>query len=281
MVRKPAVGPAFNGASAMKSPFPGMDPYLEQFWLDVHARLVTYACDQLQDRLPTDLIARMEERVYVETPEGERRSMHPDVRVLDRETGQAATASALDGIAVAEPEVVHINQDEPVTETYIEIREARSGHRVITAIEFLSPSNKTPGPGQDLYLQKEKELRLAGVNLVEIDLVRSGRRILAGSPHTIPNPRQTAYIACVRRGRQPTRLEFYRLPLGERLKAIRIPLRETDTDVALDLQALVDQAYRLGRYELEFDYSQPPDPLLEGADAAWADELLRSQGLRH
>ena len=41
----------------MASPFPGMDPYLERFWGDVHSRLVTYACDQIQERLPVDLIA--------------------------------------------------------------------------------------------------------------------------------------------------------------------------------------------------------------------------------
>ena len=32
----------------MASPFPGMDPYLEQFWGDVHHALITYARDQLQ-----------------------------------------------------------------------------------------------------------------------------------------------------------------------------------------------------------------------------------------
>ena len=30
---------------AMRSPFPGMDPYLEQFWGDVHHRLITYASE--------------------------------------------------------------------------------------------------------------------------------------------------------------------------------------------------------------------------------------------
>jgi hypothetical protein len=264
----------------MASPFPGMDPYLERFWGDVHARLVTYACDQLQERLPADLIARMQERVYVETPEGPGRSVHPDVRVVERGRGPAGAAPALNGIAVAEPEIVVVPASDPVTETYLEILEARSGHRVITAIEFLSPINKMPGPGQDLYLQKEKELRQARVSLVEIDLVRSGRRILGGATYSIPHPQQTAYIACVRRAPESHRYEVYRLPLRERLKAIRIPLRESDTDVPLDLQALVDLAYRHGRYEQELDYRQPPDPQLDADDAAWAEELLRSRGLR-
>ena len=39
----------------MKSPFPGMDPYLEQSWRDVHAALIIYSRDQLQSQLPEDL----------------------------------------------------------------------------------------------------------------------------------------------------------------------------------------------------------------------------------
>jgi len=50
----------------MKSPFPGMDPYLEAHWLDVHSRLVAYAADALNEVLPETLVARMEERVAVE-----------------------------------------------------------------------------------------------------------------------------------------------------------------------------------------------------------------------
>src|SRR5438309_7193288 len=123
-----------RGDVLMASPFPGMDPYLERFRGDVHARLVTYACDQLQERLPADLIARMQERVYVETPEGPGRSMHPDVRVVERGRGLAGVATALNGIAVAEPEIVLVPAPDPVTETYLEIVEARSGRRVITAI---------------------------------------------------------------------------------------------------------------------------------------------------
>ncbi|HMC88380.1 MAG TPA: DUF4058 family protein, partial [Gemmataceae bacterium] len=193
----------------MASPFPGMDPYLERFGSDVHARLVTYACDQLQERLPPDLIARMQERIYVETPEGPGRSMHPDVRVVEKGRRQTGVATALNGIAVAEPEIVLVSSDEPQTETYLEIVEARSGHRVITGIEFLSPSNKTPGPGQDLYLQKEKELREGRVSLVEIDLVRSGQRILGGAKYSLPNPNRTTYVACVRRAGQTQQYEVY------------------------------------------------------------------------
>jgi Protein of unknown function (DUF4058) len=47
----------------MKSPFPGMDPYLEAHWLDVHPRLIVEASTVIQDQLGDDLVARIEERL--------------------------------------------------------------------------------------------------------------------------------------------------------------------------------------------------------------------------
>ena len=49
---------------AMKSPFPGMDPYLERHWGDVHQALVTYIRDQLQASLPDDLRADARAGLY-------------------------------------------------------------------------------------------------------------------------------------------------------------------------------------------------------------------------
>ena len=48
----------------MKSPFPGMDPYLEWYWGDVHTRLTTYASNQLAAQLPSDLRVRIEKARY-------------------------------------------------------------------------------------------------------------------------------------------------------------------------------------------------------------------------
>jgi hypothetical protein len=79
----------------MPSPFPGMDPYLEQFWGDVHQSLITYARDQLQEVLPGDLRARIQERVFVELPNGLERNMYPDIRVVERgrRSGRGRTAA--------------------------------------------------------------------------------------------------------------------------------------------------------------------------------------------
>jgi hypothetical protein len=262
----------------MKSPFPGMDPYLEQHWSDVHSSLVIYSRDRLQPRLAGDLRARVEERVFVETEEGQYRTIYPDVRVVETSRGSSPAAASEPGIAVEDPLVVEFG-DEPATQGYIEIVDAASGNRVITVIEFISPSNKMRGEGRDLYLKKRREVMRAGASLVEIDLTRAGYRDLPLPPGRFPRSHQTTYQAGVRRSWKPTQYEIYRVPLRQPLPTIRIPLRPTDADVPLELQAIIEQCYENGRYD-SLDYRVPPEPPLDPDDAAWADELLRAAGRR-
>src|SRR5579872_3251192 len=67
----------------MPSPFPGMDPYLEDpsLWRGVHSRLINYAAEALQAALPPGFIADIDERLYVVEPE---RSIYPDIAVSKR-----------------------------------------------------------------------------------------------------------------------------------------------------------------------------------------------------
>ena len=262
----------------MNSPFPGMDPYLENHWRDVHHRLVTYSCDQFQPRLPSDLRARVEERMFVEADMRENRSFYPDMHIVERGSTHAVALAAETDIALAEPLVIRLG-NEPATQGFIEIIDVGSGNRLVTVIEFLSPSNKIPGRGQTLYLQKQDECIAAGVSLVEIDLTRTGERSLLYSSYRIPPSHRTTYQICVRRGYEAGSIEVYRVPLDEPLPAIRIPLREADPDVPLQIQPLIDQCYRNGRYD-DLDYKADPIPSLDAADAAWSDKLLRSKGLR-
>lgn len=262
----------------MKSPFPGMDPYLEQYWRDVHHGLVTYSRDQLQPRLPGQFRARIEERVFVETDEGARRVIYPDVHVVEHPRPRGPDTTSESGVATEEPLVLHID-DEPATQGYLEIIDVGSGNRVVTVIEFLSPSNKVAGQGRDLYLRKQQEVIAAGASLVEIDLTRAGDRVFSVPAERIPLSHRTTYQAVVRRGWHPGQAEVYRMPLDRPLPQVRVPLRETDADVPLDLQALVELCYANGRYD-DLDYQVEPNPPLDSADAAWAAEQLRAKGVR-
>jgi hypothetical protein len=258
----------------MKSPFPGMDPYLEEHWRDVHHRFLTYACDELQDRLPDDLRARLEERVFVEPEFGGGRGIYPDIRIVEHPIRDGGTALASD-VAIAEPLIIFA-ESEPATEGFIEIIDVGSGNRVVTVIELLSDSNKQPGEGQDLYRKKQRECLQGGANLVEIDLLRSGKRVLAVPPALIPPSHRTTYQICVTRGSRPRKYEVYRAPLAEPLPVIRVPLRSEDADVPLNLQALIDRCYHHGRYD-DIDYRAALVPPLEPAEAAWANELLAAR----
>jgi hypothetical protein len=66
--------------------------------------------------------------------------------------------------------------------------------------------------------------------------------------------------------------------LRERLPVIRVPLRVTDHDVVLDLQALLDHCYVTGRYWM-LPHRQPLDPPLPEDDAAWAAERVSAAGM--
>jgi hypothetical protein len=266
----------------MPSPFPGMDPYLEAHWGDVHTRIITYSTEQLQMRLPKELRARVEERVYVEAEDAQTRNVFPDVRIYERRRpvrdSKSRSGDESAALAVAEPLVIPIDH-EPITERFIEIREAGTGGRIITVIEFLSHSNKYRGKGRKLYLQKQRELRAAGVNSVEVDLLRGGQYTLAVPEAYLPPEYQTPYRVCVWRAAHPLQYEVYRAPLRERLPSIKTPLRQSDEDVCLELQPLIDRAYDTGAYD-DIDYSRAPRPRLAKRDAAWAGELLRARGLR-
>jgi hypothetical protein len=76
-----------------KSPFPGMDPFLERHWEDVHTTLINYIRDVLQPQLADDLIARSEEKVYDED-DTETRLRRPDIRVVESPTPWTPTAGA-------------------------------------------------------------------------------------------------------------------------------------------------------------------------------------------
>ena len=262
----------------MKSPFPGMDPYLERYWGDVHQKLITYSSDALQMALPRSLLARTEERVFLMDNSGDR----PRFRVPDTfiyEDLNPKWKGGAGGTSVMEPEaeveiasMMTFKYKEEITEGFIEIREADGG-KVITVIEFLSPTNKFPGPGREQYDAKREAIRYSDTSLVEIDLVRAGPRNLAIEASDIPQDHRLDYLVCIRIGWQRDGLRVAVLPLREKLKAIPIPLRKGEKPVLLNLQSIIEKVYEMGRYDT-IDYSNPCQPPLAPEDEAWAGKLV-------
>lgn len=260
----------------MKNPFPGMNPWLEDFWRDVHASLLVYARDQLNAELPPDLHARVDERVAIDAEEEKARTYVPDIAVTESWDRPAGPVLGQNGakVSVAEPTVVDFGKE---ILRHVEIVDSRA--HVVTAIELLSPSNKEETLARADWRRKRLDYLRGGINLVEIDLLRSGGWTLPDRSLLKPVPSgRVCYHVCVTRPPWLTRHEFYTLPLRQRLPAIRVPLRHTDPDAALDLQALVDQCYERGRYASAINYAKAPQFPLPDEETAWARELLAPQG---
>jgi hypothetical protein len=252
-----------------------MDPYLESRWGDVHSTLVTYIKEAVQVLLPSGLRARTETDVLLEAEEGDR-VYRPDVAVFKDSKTAPRSDSDAGSVAVAGPVLVQVTR-EPVQERRVVIIDVLNGNRLVTAIELLSPSNKSPGRSNERYTQKLDEYLKADVNVVEIDLIRSAtRNRLEWDERDIPVDRRSPYYVGVRRATLSSRWEVYPMSLRQPLGRIPIPLRFSDTDIVLDLQPLIDRAYQSGAHD-DIDYTKPCQPPLPADDAAWVVSLLAAR----
>ncbi|HZL34392.1 MAG TPA: DUF4058 family protein [Tepidisphaeraceae bacterium] len=255
------------------SPFPGMDPYLQSRWSDVHAKLIAYIGEALQPMLPAGLKARSEERVLLETLESEPlRRYRADVALVYSDRRQKPEPDA-GTIATVEPVIVEFS-DEPIIDRFVQIIDSTNGNRVITAIEVLSPWNKSAGRLNEDYRRKINDYARAAVSLVEIDLLLGSRARLMVTEADLPAERRAPYAACIHRGWLGPRWEVYPIGLRQSVPPIPVPLREADEDAVLSLQPLLERVYVAGGHD-DIDYGKPCVPPLEGEDAKWVDELLR------
>ena len=260
----------------MRSPFPGMNPYLEHpvLWEGVHARMVIAIANRLQPLLDPRYVATVEERVYIEGPQ--RRI--PDVWIQRTREPEGA-------VAVAEPRrsgavIVEVDPLE-IHESRVEILDAYNDMKLVTLIEVVSPTNKAPGPGRESYLQKQQETLAGDCHLVEIDLLRRGQHVLAVPEWKLSELQDHSYLACVSRWPARHRYELYPMPLREPLAEIAIPLAEPDPDVFLPLQDVLAQVYDEGRYARRVRYNEPCEPPVSADDQAWADQLLAEFRAKH
>jgi len=277
----------------MPSPFPGMDPYLEDpaLWPDLHDALAGEIRAILNGKLPESYYAQLGVREEIGIiGEGTIRRIIPDVTVNQTPVSvRPGDDDAGGGMAVlvAEPRTeldpayeVAIPSD-PIEVPYIEIIDSRTGHEVVTVIEILSPSNKQAGEDRDRYLQKRKEILQSKTTLIEIDLLRSGDRpwLDAGAKAVLARQEPPAeYVVVVDRAwrREPQYcLKVIPASLKRPLPVIAVPLREGEPECTLDLQYAFQQTYDRGPYRRgAVDYSQPPTIPLDDALQGWATEVL-------
>jgi len=267
----------------MRSPFPGMDPFLENpaFWRDFHSRYINYLCEALAERLPDNYEARIGERVSLihrafppsipprgDYPPRTVKRIGPDVTVTRRKGPEPARASA-SGVATLEPVTVPNVVGEEVGETYIEIRR-RPDRTLVTALELLSPANKEESD-RGAYLQKRDALLRQQVHLFELDFLLGGERL----PFERPLPPGDYYALLSRADRRPD-CDVYAWSVREPLPVLPVPLRSPDPDVLVDLGAVMAMAYDRGRYARSLDYGSPLKLAVPEETRRWLEERARA-----
>jgi hypothetical protein len=253
----------------MPSPFPGMNPYLEQAdtWEDFHSNFITHAQKALADVVGPNYVVKIEVRLYLHELSAEERRFFgkSDLGVLPT-AGQSATGRM--GRRSA-PVQLQMPAVEVERHSSLEIRDGRN-RRVVTAIELLSPTNKNLGPDRDDYLRKRMELFARRVNFVEIDLRRGGHR---PRPPELP---PCDYYALVARPDDWPHVDMWPIGLRDPLPVIPIPLTPPDADVTLDLQGVLNSVYDDADYG-KYIYTETPEPPLSRDEAAWARQFLPSK----
>ncbi len=267
----------------MPSTFPGMDPYLEapDIWPGLHHALAVGIAAELNRILPAAHYAEIRERAElgidldiaaISRPIALPRDRSGRVTVAERPRREASPHVALDDFT------------EPIRHLYVEVRDVSNGHKVLTVIEILSPSNKGQGNDREVYETKQREVLESDANLIELDLLRGGSRIIPDRhiktliERLRPSPAHVVLVnRAWRRGSGALAYHVYPVGLRDPLPCIWVPLKENEDEIPLDLQYVFDRAYDTGPYRRgAVDYAGPvPAPALAEDDAAWAAERTR------
>ena len=219
----------------MRSPFPGMDPFLEDptTWSDFHARLIPVLSDLLTERVAPHFFVRIDTRVYTVAFDD------PEERLLE------------------------------VHERYLEVHDSRR-REVVATIEVLSPANKMPGStGRASFRQRRRALMMSPVHWLEIDLLRAGER-----PAEVAD-QSDYYVLLkrgdVRESLAVWPIDFRdRLPTVA--VPLRPPIDDVPLDLQTALDTVYERAHYAASIDYS---DPVPGPRLAPADAAWVEERIR------
>jgi hypothetical protein len=255
----------------IRSPFPGMDPYLEapSIWPDVHTNLMCIIGEQLTPLLAPKYLAELDPHVIIDQVDDPQVAL-PDVSV----TRLDAPGGAPSAVAVAAPAPVEVRVPMGVptrlVSVYIRLQEAA---RLVAVIELLSPVNKRRGKGREEYIEKRRTFLKSPIHLIEIDLLRGYPRM----PFDDPLPAADYTVMVCKAGERP-RSSVWPISMRQPLPTIPIPLLAPDPPMPLDLGQALRTAYERARYDLRVDYRKLPVPPLSPVDAAWAATLVVAPG---
>ena len=261
----------------MPNPFPGMNPYLESpdFWPEIHNRLIVAIADALVPQLVPKYRVAIEKRIYEIKEEQSLLVGIPDVSI---QHNRIPRNSNISNVAVAtrttEPLKVRLAMSEEVREGYLEVIDMGT-KEVVTVIEVLSPANKRPGKGREMYEEKRDKIFGSRTNFVEIDLLRGWEPL-----PVLDNDIAAHYRILASRGNERPFADLYLFNLPDAIPCFPLPLGAGDVEPIVDLQVLLNTVYDRAAYDITLDYTAQLVPALSETDAVWADSLFKERGLK-
>lgn len=212
-----------------KEPQIGMHPMLEEprFFPDLHASLNIYIRDWIAPRLPEQYAISVERGLSMTGQSGDTKHYRPDARI-DRVESPDPPYSDTEN---AQPPSFMVDiPSQP--QRYLAVRD--DDDNLITTIEILSPVNKT-GDGYEDFRRKQEQLTAQQVHLVEIDLLKRGKRRWRDERADAAD-----YIVSLQRAAS-TVASIWATARGEALPTIPIPLRTPDADIPLPLEQILQE----------------------------------------
>ncbi len=254
----------------MKSPFPGMDLYLEQagIWSEVHSDLIGGIRRFLTPILRPKYRVNIEQRNYLAVAPPDALIGEPDV-VISVDNQSTVRVPVATTTANVEPLIGQLPATEEVKERYLKVRLVET-KEVVTVIDVLSPANKRAGEGRQQYEKKRTEILGSYTNFIEIDLLHAGKPL----PMTVSE--ENHYRIIVSRARQRPSADFYLFSVRQPIPDIPLPLLRGDSEPAIALNQILHELYDQSGYDLDIDYRRmPPPPAFTKEDAAWVQETAR------
>ena len=258
----------------MYSPFPGMDPCLEgSDWPDFRNSLAYVIKKLLVPQLTPGYAVRLEKYVALDfDPAQSLGIVYPDIEVWKKPQDPLYEPKvSYESVSDYTPPTLTLPFQEPIEIEIpvVEIRETEN-NKLITSIEILSPVNKR-SPGFEKHVEKQQKLHDGGVNLIEIDLLRQGKRAVI---HPIAT--NAHYLITLLRGYK-AELNLWAIDIKEVLPVIPIPLKAPDKDTKLNLQEAFEIVYLESGYGTTLSYKKaPPSPAFSVDDQTWIDHLINS-----
>ena len=255
----------------MKSPFPGMNPWLEGYlWPDVHNRLAQVISELLAPQIAPKYVARLAIATIMDyDPESEIGITYPDVEVF-KSTNIVEEPSVTYGNSVlTEPTLIApFKLPIEVRIPVVEIRDT-ARNKLVTAIEVLSPVNKR-NPNLKNYREKVEELHKNHVHVLEIDLLRRGTRPFSYrktiSHYQVQLLRAKTHKAAV-----------WAVNIQDKLPVLPVPLLIPDPDAVLDLGKVMNIIFERSLYHLSIDYhTKPAPPAFFEQDWVWIKEIFEA-----